>query len=521
MKNYKLFSRLGIALFIVFIVSVLTVSIRGIPGTPTSETVNESQWGDEGPFELSPERGRFALTLSLIENQSVEFTHSIVQFSTPDLGYKNGKFVSLFAPLLSFLIVPGYLLGRLFGYGQVGAYAIIALFALFNTLLIRSITIRMGANPVAASIGAALFLFGTPAFAYASSLYQHHVSLFLILVSLWLLVGNRSWLRLFFVWLAIGLGLPLDYPNIIMMMPLAIVAALETIKIVTSNDKIVVQIRLLAGLAVVGVVAPLVFFFWYNNAAYGSPLTLLSSLKQVKALNPDGTLIEDAQSDRAAGIVTSTAENRVATAFFQSRNFLRGFSILTVSRDRGLLYFAPVMLFGIVGVIILYKQKNPHVPLMVAILGANMVLYSMWGDPAGGWAFGGRYLIPTFAMLSIWIGAALSYLRRNIPFLIVFLFVSFYSIAVNTLGAISSNRNPPQSEILALEQASGKPELYSWDRNAQFVNAGKLKAFVYNDIGYKYMSSWDYYQYVTIFIAVILCFHFAFLYTRGNKKTHL
>lgn len=510
--------KIYLIIFILFISIVLTLSIRGIAGTPTSETVNQAQWGDEGPFELSPERGRFALTLSLIENQSVEFNNPIAQFSTPDLGYKNGKFVSLFAPLLSFIIVPGYLLGSLIGYGQVGVYAIIALFALLNTLLIRSIAVRLGANPVAASLGAALFLFGTPAFAYASSLYQHHVSLFFILASLWLLCGKRNWIRLFLVWLAIGLGLPLDYPNLVMMMPIAIVAGFETFRIIRNSEKIIVQIRLLAGLAIVGVIAPLIFFFWYNNAAYGHPLTLLSSLRQIRVLNPDGSLIEDTQENISAGNVTSTREDRAATGFFKSRNFLRGFSILTTGRDRGLLYFAPVMLFGIIGAFILYRRNSSYVTLLVAILGANVVLYSMWGDPAGGWAFGGRYLIPTFAILSIFIGAALSYYRRNIPFLAIFLTVAFYSIAVNTLGAISSSRNPPQSEILGLETLSGKEELYSWDRNAQFVHAGRLKAFIYNAIGYKYMSTWDYYQYLTIFISAVLCFHLVFLYASGIKK---
>ena len=154
---------------------------------------------------------------------------------------------------------------------------------------------------------------------------------------------------------------------------------------------------------------------------------------------------------------------------------------------------------------------------MVAILATNVVLYSMWGDPAGGWAFGGRYLIPAFAILSIFIGVSLEFFRKNILFLFLFIVLSFYSISVNTLGAITTSRNPPQSEILALEKLSGKQELYSWDRNIQFVNAGKLKAFVYNDIAYKYVSTWDYYQYLTIFIASILCVHIAFLYASSRK----
>lgn len=509
---------LSVILFSIFCLSGLFFAIRGIEGTPISKTINQAQWGEEGPFELSPERGRFALTLSVIENRSVEFTKSIAQFSTPDLGYKNGKFVSLFAPLLSFLIIPEYLFGSLFGLGQVGVYATISVFAFLNALLIRLIAIRLGGNSTAASVGAGVFLFGTPAFAYGVSLYQHHISLFLILFSLWLLIGNKSWVRLFLVWVAVGLGLPLDYPNIIMMMPIAIVTALESIKIVRGSVKTVVQFRYLSGLAIIGVVAPLIFFFWYNNAAYGHPLTLLSSLKQVKVLNPDGSLISDTQNDINAGIVTATAENRSAAGFFRTRNFLRGFSILTVGRDRGLLYFAPITIFGIIGAMLLYKRKNHNLPLMVAILGANIVLYSMWGDPAGGWAFGGRYLIPTFAILSILMGIALSHFRKSMFFLIIFFVIAFYSIAINTLGAVSTNRNPPQSEILALEKLSGKTELYSWDRNAEFVSAGKLKAYIYNNFGYKYMKAWDYYLYLTMFIVVIIGVQIAYLYIGRNSR---
>ena len=279
-----------------------------------------------------------------------------------------------------------------------------------------------------------------------------------------------------------------------------------------------VQVRTLIGLTIIGIIAPFIFFFWYNKAAYGSPTTLLSSLKQVKVLSPDGSLIEDSQSEISTGIVTSSAENRSATLFFQTRKILNGLTILTVGRDRGLLYFAPIVLFGIIGAVILYVRKNPNIALMVAILATNVVLYSMWGDPAGGWAFGGRYLIPAFAILSIFIGAALSYFRKNILFLFLFILISFYSIAVNTLGAITTSRNPPQSEILALEKLSGKQELYSWDRNLQFVNAGKLKAFVYNDFAYKYVSTWDYYQYLTVFIAGIVSVHIAYLYASSRKK---
>jgi hypothetical protein len=174
-------------ILILFISGVLTVSLRGLPGNPTVPELNLKTWKENGPFELSPERGRFALTYSIVEDKSFYFSKSIAGFASPDVGIQNGHYVSLFAPLLSFIAIPGYLIGKYFGASQVGTFAVISLFALFNFFLIRAIAIRLGSNKIAATLGALVFLFATPAFSYAVNLYQHHLSTFLILLSIWAL----------------------------------------------------------------------------------------------------------------------------------------------------------------------------------------------------------------------------------------------------------------------------------------------------------------------------------------------
>ncbi len=73
MKNVRKFikikSFLNTALHIlvlVFTTLVLFASIRGNAGIPTAEELNTPIWKEQGPFELSPERGRYALTYSII-----------------------------------------------------------------------------------------------------------------------------------------------------------------------------------------------------------------------------------------------------------------------------------------------------------------------------------------------------------------------------------------------------------------------------------------------------------------------
>src|SRR5438105_321550 len=93
-------------LFVLFCAVVLLLSIRGLPGNPTPDSLNTDAWKEQGPFELSPERGRFALTYALSENHATNFSLPLAKFTTPDLGFKDGKFVALVPPGVSYLITP-------------------------------------------------------------------------------------------------------------------------------------------------------------------------------------------------------------------------------------------------------------------------------------------------------------------------------------------------------------------------------------------------------------------------------
>src|SRR3989338_6902608 len=151
-------------IIVVFCALILILGLRGEYGNPTMRDLNSSQWIDNGPFELSPERGRFALVYSLIEDQSLDFSGEVAKFAIPDVGYLRGKYVSLFNPGVSFLTIPGYLIGREFGLSQVGTFAIIPIFAILNVLLIRAIAIHFGARNLIDTLAGIVFLFLTPGF---------------------------------------------------------------------------------------------------------------------------------------------------------------------------------------------------------------------------------------------------------------------------------------------------------------------------------------------------------------------
>ena len=149
-------------------------------------------------------------------------------------------------------------------------------------------------------------------------------------------------------------------------------------------------------------------------------------------------------------------------------------------------------------------SQNPIAVVIVGAVLANILLYAMWGDPWGGWAFGSRYLIPSYALLSIMTAYFLTKHAGKTLVLLIFTLVAFYSISVNTIGALTSNRNPPQVEVLSLEALSGKQEKYSFDRNVDMLRSNKSKSLFFQTVGNRYLSAWEYYLSISLLLGSVM-----------------
>ncbi len=481
---------LGAILLIMFCAVILAFGLRGLPGSPTADMVNTPAWKEKGPLELSPERGRYALTYSIIEDHSLQFSIPVARFATPDLGVTpEGKYVSLFAPGVSFLVAPGYWIGKYMGIAQVGTFAVIALFALANALLIAAIAVRLGVDPRAGALGALTFLFATPAFSYAVTLYQHHISVFLILISLYALIRWDTFWSFVLVWFFSALSVVVDNPNFFFMLPIALAALAKAVFFERKDGRWHVHANLFGVFALYALIPPILFFLWFNNASHGDPLKLSGTLQSVQNIGADGRPVYEAANQEALLSEGEVVQHKkTAVNFFKTRNLLNGFYEHFISPDRGIIYFTPVMLMGILGMVMLYRVHVRWGILFLAIIGANVLLYSMWGDPWGGWAFGSRYLIPSYALLAIGVAYALSRLKNNYVLLLVFAALFSYSVYVNAVGAITSNTNPPQAEVLALEKVTHKQEKYTYERNIDERDKGEIKSFVFQTIGKKYVT---------------------------------
>ena len=155
--------------------------------------------------------------------------------------------------------------------------------------------------------------------------------------------------------------------------------------------------------------------------------------------------------------------------------------------------------------------------MTVGIVGADLLLYSMWGDPYGGWAFGARYLIPAYAILSIYTALLLTYLGKKRLFMLVFFVVLSYSVIVNSLGALTSNSNPPKVEAVALANQIHQPVSYTYMRNVNDLNGNVSKSFVFKAFADNYLTAWEYYTYITIFILSVFALFIVIYQISLNK----
>lgn len=302
------------------------------------------------------------------------------------------------------------------------------------------------------------------------------------------------------VFLLCGASISVDYPNFFFMMPVGLVAFGRLFKVEDVARKITIQINIPKLITPLVIILPLLFLFWYQATANGSPFRLSGSLSTAKfaeeidtsdiASLPDEVIKKDETGD--------DSDDKNVVGFFESRILLNSFYLHFISPDRGMFTFTPVILLGFLGLVVSYRKKMPYVPLLTAVLFSVIILYSLWGDPWGGWAFGSRYLVPTYAILGIFTAKLLSYQKNNILLLILFLALLFYSLGVNTIGALTTIANPPQVEVLTLEELTGVIQRYSYDRGMEYLNRNDSKAFIFNAGANEYLSAWNYFALIYI-----------------------
>lgn len=469
------------------------VTLRGIAGKPDIAAVKDNLDQATQPFELSPERGRYAIIVSLAEDGTFALRPELGMMVYPDVGYYEGKFYSYFAPGISIFALPFYQLGLLYNLPQVAAYASVSLTAVFNLILLYWISRRVFRLTMWASLAAPiLFGFGTTSWSYAITLYQHHMTTLLILSSflaVWYITQGSRWTPLLamWVWFAFGYGVFIDYPNVLLMAPVMLYFGWSAFERVTvSAKKLTVRIRPSLFLTSIVLITWIFVHGYYNQVNFGSWKRVSGSLVGYKSI-----LERNLQNQQnAEAVVEAEKGEKNPVKFFSEEKTPFGFYTLLYSLDRGMLFYSPVMAIGILGLFWAARQKNAAMAALIASVGVNVFLYSSWGDPWGGWAFGPRYLIPSMAILSVFTMLWLEHGKWR-PFFRFAAWILFaYSCAVALLGALTTNAVPPKVEADFLQTG------YNFLRNLDFYLDGRSGSFALREYLWPYVTLGQLFGYV-------------------------
>lgn len=498
----KIFTLSVISIFCIFI---YLLTLRGIYGNPQVGMIKNNLDQVTKPFELSPERDRYILILSLTQNKSFALTKELADAAYPDTGYYKGKYYIYFPPGISLLALPLFKLGSIYNLSQVGAYLTITIFAFLNIIFLYKISRKILKLSFWSSILVPLiFAFGSTSWSYAGTLYQHHVSTFLIISSFYFVWKFRkhtrwSWFWALLVWINFGYGIWVDYPNALLMLPVMIYFFLSSFTLNKMSNAIKISFQFLSIITSLVFIILIAIHGYYNYVNFGDWKRVSGSLIGVKKIEESQLL----KTATGSATIAFLQEQKQLVNFFREDKIANGFYTLTVAIDRGLFLYSPIFILALLGILYSLRKKNLEIAILLSTIAVNFFLYSSWGDPWGGWAFGPRYLIPSMAILSIFIGVFLHEVKHKIISRIITFILFLYSSAVALLGALTTNQVPPKVEADYLHMK------YNFFLNWDYFMHGKSSSFIFNQYASKYINLQQYFLLiwgVLIIIVIITLF---------------
>ncbi len=424
------------------------LTLRGVPGNPDMRAVQKlTRTGS--PFESSHERSPYALLMSLVDDHSFALSPGWAEVAAPDVGYLDGKFYSFFPPGVPLLIEPLYLLGSKYGWGQLAAYATIPIFNIGGMVLLFLIARQILKLPNwAALLAALIYAFASPAWSYSVTIYQHAISVFLMLAGFWSVYkysqqGRFSWMWAASVWLGYALAIFVDYPNVILLVPNIVYLMLVAGNVHATKEKIKLNFRASV------VVTALVFMVlsgvhaYYNYVNYGSWRTLSNTLVRYEGAAKSAAVLETTKEEQSEIM----AHKEGVSSLFKEERLPHGLYVLLFAPDKGLFVYAPIFILAIWGMwLVINGGMGLAAGTLMGLAGINLFVYASFGDPWGGWAFGPRYLIPSMAILALFSAKWIAEYRRKIYYLLAAFLLLFYSCVVALLGVLTTNAVPPKVE---------------------------------------------------------------------------
>ncbi len=275
------------------------------------------------------------------------------------------------------------------------------------------------------------------------------------------------------------------------MLPVMVYFFISSLHFQTKGTKTSASLRVSFALTSIIFIIICLAHAYYNTVHFGGPTKLSSSIvgyPTFKKMN----LLNDKNAEKK---LAALEKNKVPIKFFKEDNFPRGVTILLVAIDKGIFLFSPIFLLALLGMAMYLSSISLEIGVLFAGILANIFLYSSFGDPWGGWAFGPRYLIPSMVPLSIFIAGLLAKTRHQILGRIVAFLLFAFSLGVSLLGVLTTNAVPPKIEADYLKMK------YNFLLNWDFLIDNRSSSFIYNNFFAHKLTLIQYF--IFIYFAVI------------------
>ncbi len=505
---------LAIAFIIVIGLVFYAGTLKAVPGRVDSQTglpTDPSVFGSTGPFESSHERSSYAIILAMVGYHNVNLTKDLADFGSPDVGFFKGKFYSFFPPGVASLGYPLYLLGERFNLPLAFAYFSVSLAAILTLIILYIICRQIFKFSLPLALLTVLITgFGTIFWNYSITLYQHIPTIFLMLFafySVWRFKSAKGifvWLWALAVWICYGLGPVFDYPNVILLLPVMVYFFISALRISKTELGFKVSLRMAFLVCSLAMIILAGAQLYYNYRIFGNWKIYTNALPRYNQTDYDYAHLSNADTEAIA------AQKGQVASIFLEKNVPFGFYILTVSVDKGLFLYMPVLLLALLGMFSVRKKITMEIGILAGIFLLNLFLYSSFADPWGGLSYGPRYLLPSIAVLPIFIGlwlqnsAKLYWLKKTAVFI---LFAC--SSAASLLGAVTRNIVFPKNEAVYVDTSN------KFWFNIKYLKSGQSGSLLYNSVFSRYFSLTEYYF---ILLALILLIIFVVLFVLLREK---
>jgi hypothetical protein len=304
-----------------------------------------------------------------------------------------------------------------------------------------------------------------------------------------------------------GNSIFIEYPNGVFFIPFIVWLFYKHLMIEEKKESVKISFFLSFISVVIGFSIGLLPTAWYNQKAYGNPMQLSGTLRNIRSL-------EEATGSGVLKSSVITGERRSPLAFFNVDRIPKGADVLVASQDRGIIFFSPIILLGLLGLVPMRKKNMVGTTVLISGVSVLFILYCMWGDPWGGWAFGTRYLIPAFGMLAIPLGVAVDKYGKRFLFGLIFLLTLGYSVYINVSGALTTNQIPP-----SFEKESWVLPRPTFLYNMKIVDQGISSSYVYSEFFSNSISLIDFMMtlYILVMVLAVILYMLSIRKARKNE----